>query len=362
LDRGKALIDRVLTVSKSGWRSLNAVRDADLVLFGLAIASLWLIALASVGVNPGQPLASGPLNLLVFLSAWFLPFGLVTLAALEKHRPQSPLTYLRDHLLDRAHRGRIAAALPLLMMITLFMTCFSGMKSAVPLFQPYTWDQTFIELDRTIHGTDPWRLLQPLLGYPIVTSAMSVLYHLWLLLIYMGGVWFAIYCPDAVLRRRYFLAYLLLWSIGGVAMAIGFASVGPCFAQPLLGIETFAAQMDYLRAADQSYPVMVLEIQDALLRWHGSGDYSLGLGITAMPSLHVGLACLFWLSIRQHNRRLGRAFLVFLLIILLGSVHLAYHYAVDGYAAIALVSALWWLSGKLIGTEPKRASLAAAKP
>jgi membrane-associated phospholipid phosphatase len=234
-------------------------------------------------------------------------------------------------------------------MLTVMMPLFSGIKGAIPLFNAYSWDQTFIDLDRSIHGTDAWLLLQPVLGYPIVTSILSQLYHLWILLIYLGGVWFAIYCPDTAIRRRFFFAYILMWSIGGVAMAIGFASVGPCFTERMLGIDTFTAQMDYLRTANQSYPVTVLVVQDELLRLYNAGDYGLGRGITAMPSMHVGLACLFWLAMRQIDRRLGWAFFAFFLIIMLGSVHLGYHYAVDGYASIALVAGLWWLGGKLIG-------------
>ena len=48
-----------------------------------------------------------------------------------------------------------------------------------------------------------------------------------------------------------------------------------------------------------------------------------------MPSMHVALATLYYLMARKLDRRLGAFFLVFLVIIMIGSVHLAYHYAVQ---------------------------------
>ena len=44
----------------------------------------------------------------------------------------------------------------------------------------------------------------------------------------------------------------------------------------------------------------------------------------------------------------GRLFALYGLIILLGSVHLGWHYAVDGYVSILAVPMLWWLSGVLV--------------
>jgi hypothetical protein len=36
------------------------------------------------------------------------------------------------------------------------------------------------------------------------------------------------------------------------------------------------------------------------------------------------------------------------LLVLIGSVHLGWHYAVDGYVAIAAVTGFWWIAGRII--------------
>jgi hypothetical protein len=45
---------------------------------------------------------------------------------------------------------------------------------------------------------------------------------------------------------------------------------------------------------------------------------------------------------------LGIVFTVFALVILIGSVHLAWHYAVDGYAAVIAVGCLWVVVGAVL--------------
>jgi hypothetical protein len=227
----------------------------------------------------------------------------------------------------------------------LFMPALSAMKSAIPLFNDFSWDPTFVALDHALHGGDPWRLLQPLIGYPLITSLLSIAYHAWVLLLYAGTIYFALYVEDRALKVRYFSAFFGIWTINGVVLAIVFASVGPCFVGPLFGNTHYADQMAYLHHANESFPVMVLDVQQQLLAWQTDGSHGLGRGITAMPSMHVSLAFLFYLAIRQHNRAFGRIFLAFLIVIMVGSVHLGYHYAIDGYVSIITTAIIWALCG-----------------
>jgi hypothetical protein len=320
----------------------------DVVLLAFVFALL-------LGVTNAIELAGGPRadidrylpNVRFYLLALVgFVCGAVTLL-LIRHRPDKPTAFLVHGPPARELWASIVAGLPLLLAAGFFMPSLALIKSGIPLFAPYVWDAEFIALDRTIHGTDPWRLLQPILGYPLVTAALAQLYHTWFLLIYAGALFFAFLVKDRTLRYRYFLSYFLLWTIGGMAIAVGFASVGPCFLEPLLGDAHFAEQMAYLEAADRRYSVPVLDVQRELIEWFRAGDYGLGRGISAMPSMHVGLAFLFFLAMRHVSRAAGWFFGTFCFLIAIASVHLAYHYAVDGYASIALVSTIWVASGKI---------------
>ena len=163
----------------------------------------------------------------------------------------------------------------------------------------------------------------------------------------MGAAYFCFFQADRELRARFFIAYFACWTLLGIAMATVFASVGPCFLGPLLGDQRFDEQMAYLRSANESYPVFVLRVQEGLAAGFRSGSSGLGSGITAMPSMHVSLAFLFFLAMRTVSWVAGIGFGFFALIILIGSVHLAYHYAVDGYVSIIATWLIWTASGPL---------------
>ena len=66
-----------------------------------------------------------------------------------------------------------------------------------------------------------------------------------------------------------------------------------------------------------------------------------------MPSLHVGIAVLFALVAGSLSRPLGLILAVYALAIQIGSVVLAWHYAVDGYAGAALAVVSWTAAGAL---------------
>ena len=323
----------------------RGLSDDFLILGGVTlIVIVCALALVSVGVPPFRPW-SYLSNFVTYLSAWVFLFSGHFLYRLVKVRPKSPLQYAMKVELGPEYRRSVRQAMPMIIGLIIFMPMFSAMKSSIPLFNDYGWDAFFIQMDHRIHGTDPWRLLQPIFGYPIVTSAVSVAYHAWLMLIYMGGLYFALYVKDRELRSRYFVTYFAIWTLIGIVMATILASVGPCFVGPLVGLDTFDEQMAYLRAANERFPIFVLDVQEQLLNWHLTGQHGLGRGITAMPSMHVGLGFLFFLAVRKISAVAGWIFGIFFLIVFIGSVHLAYHYAVDGYVSILVTAIVWKLAG-----------------
>jgi hypothetical protein len=318
-------------------------RDLEVAILAAVIISVFAICMAGKGLSAFRP-SSYLTNLILFslvALAW-LAFRILKMLIID--RPDAPTREIITTFFRRSLLPRYISGLVILVAFIAFMPAFSAVKSAIAVFSNYSWDGTFIILDRQIHGEDAWRILQPIVGYPIVTSVLSAFYHLWLMLLYIGNFYFVLN-QNAQLRQRYFVAYLLCWSIIGFGLATAFSSVGPCFVKPIVGRDDFQPLMEYLRHANQQYPVLVLRVQDMLISKYQSADGSLGSGISAMPSMHVSQAFLFFLAVRRLSRVTAWLFGTFFVVILVGSVSLAYHYAVDGYVSIVATALIWKVAG-----------------
>ena len=84
--------------------------------------------------------------------------------------------------------------------------------------------------------------------------------------------------------------------------------------------------------------------------WEAYNNKEIGQvkGISAMPSMHVSIAFLFALVGWRIHRISGIIFSVFAFLIMVGCVHLGWHYAIDGYVAIACIWLIWWAVGCLL--------------
>jgi hypothetical protein len=215
----------------------------------------------------------------------------------------------------------------------------------LPDITDFRWDERFAAMDAAIHlGRDPWRLLQPVLGHHAVTRAIQVFYTAgWLLALCSMPAIVAASRRLSHVRLRFFLTYAFCWTVLGVLLAGVFMSAGPIYYGEVTGdVARFAPQIDYLAfsqgAAHSSY-----DVQQTLWALHELDRVELGTGISAFPSLHVAMATLFMLVGWSVNRTWGIVGTVFLVLTQIGSVHLAWHYAVDGYFSFLTVMAVWFV-------------------
>jgi len=328
------------------------IGEAPILIASSVLLAICLTLLGLNGVNPG--IGGIIANAQIFFMFVVVLACFDAARELYRARPDSPVTHLKARYSNPSFTRPVVAGLPMLGIAVVLLPYFSKMKSAIPLFNDYTWDNAFIQWDRAIFfGYDAWQVLQPVLGYPIVTAFLALLYQLWFLLLYPGVMFFAFAKIDSQIRRQFFLTYVLSWTLIGGAMATAFASVGPCFVGPMLGNSTFDAQMAYLNAANEQVPIMVLPVQEMLLEWYGQAENGLGSGITAMPSMHCAIAFLYWIAVRRVSAKWGAFFGVFFFITWLSSVHLAYHYAVDGLVSLLAVAAIWTASQHIIAAWDK---------
>jgi hypothetical protein len=276
--------------------------------------------------------------------------GFVAAAIRGRGRPMAAaLRWLRE---DFFCAGRIWGGIIVFAMLPVFGWTFGYLQALMPLLHSLDWDATFASWDSALHlGRPPWEWLQPVLGVPVVTSMLSLIYALWFFVLYAVNAWQAFARRDPVRRMQYLLCTTLIWVLLGNIGCTLLASGGPIYYGRLTGLpDPFIPLFRYLDAASGQWLNFSRRIQEAMWDLYvvNGNDGKIAGAVAAMPSLHVASACGFYLVARATSRWLGGAFLTFLVLMLLGSIHLGWHYAIDGYAGIAGAVLIWWACGRLV--------------
>jgi hypothetical protein len=334
-------------------------------------AALYAIAVATyaaglvLGRLLGEPVTLGLAALVStsILLAAVAVVGVWLLASLwglwrEGYQGSPTAALARSLFNDILTPGRISNGAHVLLATGVFAVGFTNLKAYIPRLNPFSWDPVLMELDRFIHfGHLPHDLLMPLFGHPLVTLCVNVVYNMWFVVLLGYVLWQGFRDPDTALRQRYLIAYLLAWTLGTLVAGTLLSSAGPCFYGRLFpGPDPYAGLMDYLAAADRVYPLWALSTQEMLWQSYVTSG-GLVSGISAMPSLHVATAVLFFLCARAAGIRWLTWFTgIFAAMILLGSVLLAWHYAVDGYAGALIAVFCWWLAGLWVRHFPPLSS------
>jgi PAP2 superfamily len=272
----------------------------------------------------------------VFVVIALLGCAIRLLAARIRHGAASPVW---------TGRSLLGAGL-VLALVCPFQSTFNSLKQTLDDVRGFPWDVTLARADAWLHGgRQPWEWLQPLVGHLAVMRWVDRVYMAWFPVLLVFLLWVA-WTPDRALRQRTLVAALLTWIVCGVLLAFVFPSAGPCYYGAVTGmaIDPFAPLMAQLRAHEAQGFLFATFNQRGL--WAASQqDVWLPFGgISAMPSLHVGMAVLMALVIRARGRLIGGLAWLYAIAVHVGAVALGWHYAVDGYLAGACAFALWRLS------------------
>jgi hypothetical protein len=250
-------------------------------------------------------------------------------------------------------KHRIVPALYAFFGCLLFSAAFSLVKTTIPHVVPFYADPMLANLDAALHlGQDPWALVHKLSDYVPANWLVLLYFDLWL--------WPALFLPllialtdtDAQRTKRYLILYAFCWIGLGNVVATMFSSVGPVYYDRLLGAERFVGLTMALESSGVSTSIFG-GVQEYLWIQYVENGQSFGSGISAFPSVHVGVATVVAFYLAERSRYLMPLGLAFLIAISFASVYNGWHYAVDGYVSILLITAAWAVMTRRKVTFPR---------
>jgi hypothetical protein len=166
---------------------------------------------------------------------------------------------------------------------------------------------------------------------------------------------------DPLQRCRFTLCFIGTWIIGGSMLAYLLPASGPIYfgsfqavADPFIALKRQLAAEDGAIRAIRGSGLFALQGQALLLEKFKTGTIIPGGGISAMPSMHNAVAILVACASFKISRIMGWLLSLFAGVIFVGSIHLGWHYALDGVVSAIVSGGLWFSSGTLIERYERR--------
>jgi len=334
-------------------REVRAAEAGALIVavYTILVLSSGMVALADFATLLGFYLQAS-------FSLWLIMGFVALVVTLYRNRPVNgvgpgPVAVVVRAIAARWERDRFVSMFwPPLLFATL-MASFNAFKQMVLPAAGFRFDPLFAALDRMLFlGNDPWRAMHSAIGSPNAVLVIDRAYHGWFLPMAFGVLMCA-WLPASTyrLRNQYLLSYVAIWIGIGSVLAFLLPSAGPCFYEHFVGPSAhFAGLARDLQAAQAATGAQLatLSNQEGLLRLFGGTGLQVGAGISAMPSVHNGLAVLFAIAAYRANKWLGYGFGAYAVLIWFGSVYLGWHYAIDGFVSAGSTFAIWRVTGRLM--------------
>jgi hypothetical protein len=267
-------------------------------------------------------------------------------------RIPDPLTRVKAYVKERFGTPALAlAGLAPIVVVPVMMGAFGTLKMLMPLARSFTWDDWLANADKALFlGYQPWQYTHALFGGAAATKLIDIGYTAWVAMLFTAVLYFAWLAPRYE-RARFFLSFTVAWLMIGVIGAYAFASAGPCYTAAIGAVSAsdFQPLMDRLRAIHEGGTFLAAyDWQGALWEHHVNRDYAFAMGVSAMPSMHNAITILYALTLRRARPVYRLTAWAFVAMIFLGSIHLGWHYALDGILAWAMMWAIWVAAGAFL--------------
>lgn len=263
-------------------------------------------------------------------------------------KPASRLTWMKEDILAfLSNREGLASGVLAALIMSVAMVTFGRGKSLIPMFQDFNWDYAFMDFDKILHlGVHPYEILFRIFPNSQVVNFLAYNYSFWFSVLFFFVYTASFVRPDSPIRMQFLVAFVLVWALGGNVLATIFSSAGPVYFERVGLGQAFLPLDQLLQERTGRALRAVFKLQDQLWEMYSTpGSFSV---ISAFPSMHLATSALMTIVAFTYRRWAGILMSIFTALIMVGSVMLAWHYAVDGYAGILFAVLCWKTSGWLI--------------
>ena len=243
-------------------------------------------------------------------------------------------------------RDLLAARWPRLLIVVLGIqissmgfAAFTRIKLLIPSVVPFYADPPLAAFDHWLFGQDAWIAFGWVFGW--ATPVIFGVYWCWML---VQMIAYPIVLTAVPSRRKthILLAHAVTWAVLGMLCAFAFSSAGPLFYDRMMGGNRFGGLDDPYIAA----------VADYLWKSYIEAEPGVGVGISAMPSMHVAGATWLALVIRSYFPKFAWLGWTYVGLIYVGSVMTGWHYATDGIAGAIGAVGCWLFVGQLLRDRP----------
>jgi membrane-associated phospholipid phosphatase len=329
----------------TGWRAIAA---GPLVALVTLVAALLVGEHLGLTVRDPDHVAAGYVGLVGAGVILLVGVDIWIRAARRSGVRRPPLEVMRAIRRERWTRARAGVAASSLVSFYVSYMAYRNLKAAVPLLRPDTlFDGDLARADRWLFlGHDPAQLLHGLLGSGIQTQVLSTVYAAFIVFLPLSLAAALVFSRELPTTLFVATALSINWILGAASYLL-LPSLGPVYAHPALFAHLPHSEVTHLQH-------VLMDQRVAYLRDPTSGTPQ---SIAAFASLHVAMS--FTALLAAHllglSRRLKRALWVWMILTVLATIYLGWHYFVDDLAGLVIGGAAVLLAAALTGFDLRSA-------
>ena len=256
---------------------------------------------------------------------------------------------------ERWTASRLAAVASSIVAFYVTYLAYRNLKSLPPLLRPdVLFDSQLADVDRFLFfGNDPAALLHALFGTGVAAHVFSTLYAAFIVFLPLSlGV--ALVFAERIQFSLFYAAALCVNWVLGAATYFMLPSLGPVYSDPDAFSELPRTLVTHLQE-------MLMDDRVAFLADPATGTPQ---AIAAFASLHIAMSfsavlVAHWLDV---GRRFKQILWAWLVLTILATVYLGWHFVVDDIAGIAMGAAALYIARWITGFDPRAARAAGGAP